>query len=123
MTSSIQRTLRASILGASIVSIAALGLGAPALAQSADAGAPRSVAVRYADLDLASRAGAAEVFARIRSAARAVCGEADIRLLERQAQAARCRSETTASAVEALHAPLVASMAGQGDIGVILAAR
>jgi UrcA family protein len=123
MTTSVQRALRASILGASIVSIAALGVGAPVLAQPADPGAPRSVAVRYADLDLATRAGAAVAFARIRGAARAVCGDPDIRLLDRQAQMARCRSETTARAVEALHAPLVASMAGQGDIGVILAAR
>ena len=91
-----------------------------ALGQSDDSGAPRSVRVSYADLDLGSRAGAAEAFARIRSAAGQVCDSgADIRMLERQAQYAHCRSEAVARAVDTLHAPLVASMAGRTNTSFV----
>jgi UrcA family protein len=111
---------RARIIGASILAIAAIGVAGSALAQSDDPGAPRSVRVSYADLDLANRAGAAEAFARIRNAAGHVCdGGADIRMLERQAQYARCRSEAIARAVDTLHAPLVASMAGRPEESVL----
>lgn len=61
----------AGLLGAAAV------FAAPALAESA--GAETAVAVKYADLDLSTRAGQEKLERRIDSAARSACGMEEIR--------------------------------------------
>jgi UrcA family protein len=112
------------ILGASLMAIAALAAGGSALAQSRDPEGARSVAVRYADLDLHSAAGAHEMLARIGYAASQVCGgEPDVRVLSARNAFSHCRSETITHAVHRLHASLVASMAGEREAAVIVAGK
>jgi UrcA family protein len=81
----------------------------------AHAGTPASaesrVAVRYADLDLASDAGAAALYQRIAAAAREVCpGYFESRhLLHRQA-VRECRESAIARAIEAIDSPRLAAI-------------
>lgn len=68
----------------------------PALAQ--DAAPSRSVAVGYADLDLASEAGRRSFDNRLRQAVREVCGSASSADLHGQNRVDDCREELTARA-------------------------
>jgi len=63
---------------------------------------PTSIRVSVRDLDLATDAGAAAVYRRIRNAARSVCGEVDIALVEEKAAWDRCVDEAIDSAVAKL---------------------
>ena len=53
--------------------LAAATIVSPALAEPPDAGAPRTIAVRFNDLDMASGSGQQELQRRIEVAARDVC--------------------------------------------------
>ena len=83
-------------------------------ANPVDPDAPVSIHVRHADLDLRSESGAQVMLGRIGWAASSVCGgQPDIRDLDRFTQFERCERQTINSAVRALNAPLVTSLAGQ----------
>lgn len=92
---------------------------APALTHAATkAPAASAVTVRYADLDLGSEAGSAALYARLQSAARAVCGTSDIRDLGQFAAVQACQKVAIAHAVHEVHstqlAAVFAKRAGQG---------
>ena len=91
-------------------------LAAPALAQ--DGPAPRSVAVSYADLDLASEAGRRSFDNRLRQAVREVCGAASPADLHGQNLVNACRDQLTARATRQRDIAL----AGR-QTGVAVAAR
>lgn len=61
--------------------------------------APLSVKVRFGGLDLATPDGVAELYARIRSAARSVCGYADTHFFQAQAAWNECVDRTIGHAV------------------------
>ncbi|MFN3945565.1 MAG: UrcA family protein [Allosphingosinicella sp.] len=75
--------------------IAATLFSAPALA-AAPLGTD-SLAVRHADLDLATARGRAALDHRIRAAADALCGTASPADMQSQAAVRRCRTETVAA--------------------------
>ncbi|HEY8508743.1 MAG TPA: UrcA family protein [Steroidobacteraceae bacterium] len=54
--------------------VLATALVQPASGATANANAPRQAVVNYSDLNLASPQGAAKLYARIRQAAKSVCG-------------------------------------------------
>ncbi len=102
--------------------ILAASFGARAASAQSDDG-PRSVAVRYADLDLRNQDGAREMVDRIGDAAARACGEdPEGRLLDRQALYNHCKREAVARAVNQLDAPVVTAMAGQA-VTVTVAGR
>jgi UrcA family protein len=70
----------------------------------------RSVTVRYADLNLASDAGAQKLLSRLSAAARQVCDDHGTRELARVVRADACFRETLSSAVIALHDERLSSM-------------
>jgi UrcA family protein len=59
--------------------------------------ADRTVAVRHADLDLASRAGVAALDRRIQAAVREACGTASDADVRGKNQVQQCRADTLAS--------------------------
>jgi len=85
------------------------------MAQVARAAEPApSVTVPYGDLNLTSTQGTNALYARIVSAARQVCGagEVDIRNLRSLADERSCESSAIAQAVQAVHNPALAALAG-----------
>jgi UrcA family protein len=84
------KTLTALVAAA----LAASALSTPAAAQAGEG----SVVVSYAGLDLASAAGSARFERRLRSAARAVCGEAPLLDLTQVAQLEACKADAIARA-------------------------
>jgi UrcA family protein len=104
---------------------AALAVAGSAFAQTDDdPGAPHSVAVRYADLNLSSEAGARAMLDRITDAASRACGgDVDLRMLERRALYNRCKADTIDRAVRALDAPLVTAMANRTGAITAIAQR
>jgi UrcA family protein len=95
------------------VAIAALAITvlipvATAMAAAPAAGTMPQVAVKYADLDLASDAGAAALLHRIEAAARQVCGNPrELQPLERLQLVKHCNVQAIARAVTAVGAPKV----------------
>lgn len=94
------------VLFAAAVALAGFS-AAPALAQSE----PISARVRYADLDLGSRAGAKTMLRRIENAAERVCGNRpalrDIRAFSRFRA---CVEDAESTAVAQLNSPLVTAL-------------
>jgi UrcA family protein len=82
--------------------------------QAAPADTARSVAVSYRDLNLTSDEGTQVLYARIVSAARAVCAvkEVDIRDLHSLTMARACESKAIANAVAAVNNPRLAALHG-----------
>lgn len=112
-------------LFASVASLAAaaavLSCAAPALAQTS-ASLP-SVAVKYTDLNIGSRAGAQALLKRIEAAANTVCGGApDIRQLNQMASFEACRRSAVANAVVGVGSPMLTAVA-HGDSPASFAAR
>jgi UrcA family protein len=70
--------------------------------------------VTYADSELRSAKGAADVARRIRSAARRVCGGEDSVLLAMSRRFQTCQRDVIDRAVRRLDAPLVAEALGRG---------
>lgn len=93
-----------------LVSTAILG-GALALSLGASAAGnrpkPVSGVVNFADLDIASRAGAAELYHRIHAAAVGVCS---YYWFETDAAEARCTRDAISNAVVAVGAPALAAI-------------
>lgn len=85
---------------------AASVLVVPTVSQAAE---PRSVAVSYADLNLASDAGASILEKRIGIAARTVCEIEDNRELDLQIATLSCREQAVADAQPAFFAALSAA--------------
>jgi UrcA family protein len=65
-------------------------------------GDPHSVTVRFSDLDLNTAQGTATLYARIRNAARTVCGPVDIGLVEEKQIWDHCVDWSLAAAVAKL---------------------
>jgi UrcA family protein len=98
---------RSSVWPVALASLACL-LGSTQLLASAPV-ETRSVAIRYADLDLDSSQGAAELYHRIVGAARVVCGYAE-HAPARLSQVRSCNSRAVSDAVAAVNAPLLSQI-------------
>ena len=91
--------------------VAALGMltsgsfGVSAL--EAEQSALPTVTVRYADLDLNTSAGAEELYARLRTAARHVCNVAEARALGDAMRSKACYQQVLAAAVNNVKSPMV----------------
>ena len=96
---------------------ACLLVGASGIAQAtiADDSAP-AVHVRYGDLNLASDQGTKVLYARIVTAARAVChaGEVDIRDLGALSSERSCERQAIEHAVSDVHSAKLAALAAAG---------
>lgn len=83
-----------------------------------------NVVVSYADLDLSREAGAEAMLHRITTAAREACGVApDIREMQQRSDYDACVHQATSNAIDNLHAPLVAALAGRPSASVSVANR
>ena len=91
-----QPMLAAAALGALL---AFAGSPATAGAQHIGHRGARSVAVRYDDLDLSRDEGVKALYARLRSAARTVCGDGSFLDLPARAASRRCYDTALANAV------------------------
>lgn len=88
--------------------VALVGFAASNVALADEAGRT-SVTVNYADLDLAKPAGIDALYARLRGAAKAACGDPDARNLREKALVRECRDEALSNAVAGVnHAALTA---------------
>ena len=70
---------------------------------------PAMRTVNFADLDLSHGAGVAALYARIRTAAREVCGQPDTRQLQAYMSSRRCTEQAVARAVHDANAPRLIS--------------
>ena len=90
--------LTRTVSKALLASVAA-GLVTFAMAPAhAEIGAPRSVVVRYSDLDLTSENGQARLHKRIAFAAETVCGPADMLNYQSRYATAACENDAIARA-------------------------
>ncbi|MHB1871936.1 MAG: UrcA family protein [Steroidobacteraceae bacterium] len=71
---------------------------------------PSAQTIHYADLDLNSNAGVAQLYQRILTAAAALCDESSAPSLEAWSSARACRSESVARAVETIGNPKLAAL-------------
>jgi UrcA family protein len=71
---------------------------------------PPARTVDFADLNLSSSAGAAVLYARIKSAAAEVCEPVNARALESFLSAKRCAEQSIARAVAYVNAPALTSL-------------
>ena len=98
--------------------LSTLALCGPAWARDA------VMTVKVSDLDVSRTVGAASAVRRISLAARAFCGEADVRDLSRMALVSQCRRYMATRAVAVAEAPAItAAYEGRGPATVTLAAR
>jgi UrcA family protein len=103
-----------------LAAAASLSCAAPVLAQTSDA-AP-SVTVKYADLNIGSRADAQVLLKRIEAAANTACGGApDIRRLDQWTSFRACRRSAVARAVAAVESPMLTALAHGGAPGSLAA--
>lgn len=101
-----------------MAAVAALSLTATASFAAVDENAARTV-VRYGDLNLANPADAKRMDARIRAAARSVCGEEPTNVdLAGQAYFRACVAKAESGAVAQLNAPMVTA-AHEGRTAVV----
>jgi UrcA family protein len=70
----------------------------------------KSLTVSFGDLDLGNTAGVNTLYARLRSAARRVCGTADLRNLRAVADVKRCRAEALDDAVARIDHPRLTAL-------------
>lgn len=84
-------------------------LVAPTVAGAASQEEP-SVTIRYDRAALRDEYAAHELYARIRSAARRVCGEADMRELRVAQQVNRCRTDAVDRAVATIASPALGAV-------------
>lgn len=103
-TSRIAGRVRAATTFAALAAcLAAAGGALPARAALPEQAS--SVRVAYGDLNLATPEGSRELYARIASAAREVCGPVDPGNLESLAAANDCKARAIAQAVRDVHSP------------------
>ena len=107
-TSRIAARLRAATTSAALAACLAAA-GGVATARAALPEQPPSVRVDYGDLNLATQQGSRELYDRIASAARQVCGPADPRDLEALAAAHACKARAIAQAVRDVNNPNLAA--------------
>lgn len=100
------KTLTTAVLTALTACVAIV----PNLAHARTAGESAAVTVRYTDLNLATDAGNAALYARLESAARKVCAPSDIRDLGQMAAASACAQQAIARAVQDVHSPKLAAV-------------
>lgn len=93
---------------------AALVLGLPTLAQAAEL---TVVKVQYSKAALKDEAGARSVYARLQSAARRACGEADARNLRMVRAVGDCQEQALASAIASIGSPMLAAVHGKATGG------
>ncbi len=99
------------LLAATAAAALALTSG-PARAGPAATDEPRSLTVRFADLNLASEAGARALLARLHAAADEVCaGPPDLRELERTSRYHGCVNDTVERALRQIRSPQVMAVA------------
>jgi UrcA family protein len=89
------------------VAAVAAGLAATQASAASSDDAPRSVVVRYADLNLSQPQDARTLYARIQRAARAACGEVETADLARFARFHNCIDEAVTNAVSSVNAQRV----------------
>jgi UrcA family protein len=78
-------------------------------AEAQNAGAGHQLTVRYSDLNLATPQGATLLYARIRGAARFVCGEEGVSLNEKR-QWEQCERAAISQAISAVHSPILTTL-------------
>ena len=98
MPKSPRSALSASLLALPLAVVFLIGLRSPARAAGLDP-EPVSVKISYADVDLATAHGSAELLQRIRSAARVVCAGLDDVALDEKYLWHKCIDATVDSAV------------------------
>jgi UrcA family protein len=86
---------------AALVAALAIAAAAPA-SHAGDAARAKSVSIHFDRATLADPAAARELYARIRTAARFACGDADLRDLNAMQEVNRCRADAVARAVETI---------------------
>lgn len=88
--------------------VALVGLASTNVALAAKDGQTQ-ITVSYADLDLGKPQGVDTLYARLKGAAKAACGDADARNLRERALVRECRDEALANAVDGInHSALTA---------------
>jgi UrcA family protein len=96
-----------------VTPLVALALAVGATAAAAEPAESISQAVRVADLDLQSPAGARVALLRLRQAARTICGDnTGSRDLRQQMLFEACMREAVNATVAAAHNPLLAALNG-----------
>jgi UrcA family protein len=101
---------RASITTA-IMGLMLLGAGATQITTAAVTG--EDVVVRFADLDLATKADAEKLYTRIEFAAQRVCRQVDPVEMQRYEAATRCMQQVMARAVSRISSPQLAAVYAQ----------
>jgi UrcA family protein len=87
-----------------LICVATIGAGlAVNQASAASSDEPRSVVVRYSDLNLANPQDARTLYARIQTAARVACGDVEVADLGRFAQFHNCINEAVTKAVSSVN--------------------
>lgn len=85
-----------------VTAVALVGLASTNVALAQSAGRTQ-ITVSYADLDLAKPQGVDALYARLKGAAKAACGDPDARNLREKALVRACRDEALANAVEGVN--------------------
>lgn len=100
---------------------AAVVLAAPAVAGASEQ--QSSVTIRYERASLRDVDAARDFLARIRTAARAACGDADIRVLYELRAVIACRQNAAARAIERIDSPTLSALHREsvGDDSIRLA--
>lgn len=106
-----QSTYRTAFLSAALSTLALIGT---AQVLAGELSTTRSIRVGYADLDIASSAGAASLYRRIKGAARDVCGYQGHSLVEIK-QWQLCVQGAVADAVATVNSPLLTAMHSSKD--------
>jgi UrcA family protein len=101
--SSFRTAIAAALFGTVASSFAVL----PAVADNFD---PPQVTVKYGDLNIASPAGAAVLYARIGQAAKNVCQQFEGRGLDVDAQRKACINQSISSAVTKVNSPALSAL-------------
>jgi len=96
------------------VSLAAVGLSIAALALPAHASEPTR-SIRYADLNLATEAGAATLERRISNAAISICGPYEYRRVDQIGSWRRCYDATVASAAKSVNEAVALARRGKNE--------
>ncbi|MBS0578396.1 MAG: UrcA family protein [Proteobacteria bacterium] len=104
----------------SCLATAAVWIAGSAPAGAASPETERQVTVHYGDLDLASVAGATQLYERLRTAARQVCGEPGLTLGEQHAWQV-CFEGSVEQAVTAVGNPIVSALAAGRDYRSLIA--
>jgi UrcA family protein len=95
------------LIASALAALALAGMAAPsALAEKRTV----SMTISYADLDLASPAGAKSMLNRLQKASRKVCGTSTHRSPEEMTWAKACMTDAMSSAVSRLNAPTVSAL-------------